>query len=274
MIDKREEIIISILKIRDCTASVINNKLPKELQYTSKTWNVQLSKKLSRMVKQNLIEKKKKKKYSIKKTKEDVAQLEGTLFNLNLGTTLFSNREKILLELSRSRKNKKNTIDDDYTKSIIEYLGIYLFTMLIRSYDVPMIMRGNKLKKSRSKKDNVSNSKKYDNLRRNWLSKALSLEEGVLKTSSIFNDLIVEFADFISQYDKSNQIEKPSERFYNAKQRMVNSFFEHLYPQTSKIILNTIKKSDKNLNYLKGKSNADPKLSNDLLEILTKNSTN
>ena len=67
---------------------------------------------------------------------------------------MLKNYGLILVKISKSRKNKEPIIDDNYTKSVIEFLGMYLFSMLIRSYDVPKVMKGNMLKKLRRKKEN------------------------------------------------------------------------------------------------------------------------
>ncbi len=275
MLDKREEAIMNVLQRGNFTLSEINERLPIKLRYTSKTWKVQLSKRLATMKdKKKIIDKIEENipypLYTIKKTHESITQLDGSIFNLNLGTTLFNNRGKIIKEIGRSRTNKDLTIDDNYTKSVIEFLGIYLFSMLIRSYDIPMKINANEFKNSRNgKKENDVRGRKYNELKKCWLSKALSLEEGVLKTSSIFNDLIVEFADFIKEYDKTKTINKQNKRFMDAKERMIYSF-EKQYPQTSGMILNVMSKSDDNLNYLKKKDNTKNPISKDLVELLTK----
>lgn len=280
MLNKREDAIIKILQVKDCTLSEIHQKLPKELQYSTKTWNVQLSKKLRKMIDDKLIQKIEENthypKYTTKKDPNIIAQLDGTAFKLNAGMQLFGHHEKVLTEIAKL-KNKELTFDEHYTKSVIELLGIYLFVLLTSSYGVPMIIKGKQLQKARNKKKNEERAKEYEELRKNYLSKALSLEEGYFKTSSLLSDLIIQL--YLLQ-DKSHKLEKDQitkkdtigkQNFERTLGKMINAF-DQLYPQTSGMMLNARLKSDKGIDYLKRKSVNDPRLSEDLLELLSRKS--
>ncbi len=269
---KRDEAIIKLLNLKDYTKKEIHERLSKELRYKGKSWDIQLSKKLHSLIKEKEIElssdSSRYPKYTAKKNPNSIAQADGALFNLNMGEFLLRNHESVFFDISRSRKNHKSNLDQEYTKNLIELLGIYLFSMLVRSYDVPCVIKGKNVKKSRDKKKTIANKKEFEELRSSWLSKALSLEEGWLKTSRLFDSLIHEFAKFDNNGKYNEKVKPTKESWNNTRIKMAQSF-EKLYPYTNKNILKVMDKSDEVLISLKKKANEDP-ISDDLLEILTK----
>ena len=185
-----------------------------------------------------------------------------------MGEFLLRNRELVFSDISNSRRNHKSNLDQEYTKNLIEFLGIYLFSMLVRSYDVPCVIKGKDVKKSRDKKKTIENKKEFEELRNSWLSKALSLEEGWLKTSRLFDSMVHEFAKFDDKGKYDEKTKPTKESWNNARIKMTQSF-EKSYPYTNENMLKVMDKSDEVLISLKKKANKDP-ISEDLLKILTR----
>ncbi|CUR51807.1 Putative ATP-dependent Lon protease [Nitrosotalea devaniterrae] len=213
--DARGETIMKFLQNNgNSTFREINMHLiEKGLEYQAKG----LNRKLSDMIKDDLIERLEQKPrtlYRIRIDSHTISKIHGMYFKESMKSRFQINFEKIFNEISDTDKMKNITPEQSYVKTCIEFLGLYVFVALIESTIVPM-----KIQKQ-------TNDKKGNELRKTWLSNTLSLEDGIVKTSLTFEKMIKYFK---RSKDESNP---------KTRQRIMSSFIQ-LYPQTSGIILDS-----------------------------------
>lgn len=162
--------------------------------------------------------------YRIRLDSNKILEIHSIYFKEYMRSQFMNNFESIFDEISNKNKTQKE-IELSDLKTWIEFFGLYVFTALIESTVITT-----KLEKQ--------NGKEAYMLIHTWLTNALSLEQGVMRSSLTFEKMLKGFKK--SKHEPINK----------TIQRMVSSLSK-LYPQTTDIILNMGKRSDEVFDIIK-----------------------
>lgn len=234
--NKIDELIVSFLKDLK-TYHEIKEYLKK---YGKEYEGKGLNKRLNALIEKGIIERndnaKPRKLYRVRLDTNTITEINGVFFKLATTITLANNFQTIFDEISSTNKLKEITPDQSYTKSCMEFFGLYVLLTLIVSLDIPNRIMNKKLKGS-----------EYYNVRQLWMNNALSLEEGIRRASYMFELMI-----------KEKEMEK----------KLVLSL-KQLYPDTMKLTGNIVKNTVDHLDVVKRLKNTDLTDFLDRLGILT-----
>ena len=164
--------------------------------------------------------------YRIRLDTDKILEIHGTYYKEHMRNQFIINLDNILIEITK--KNKVVDKDQNYLKSYIEFLGLYVFSALMESIG---IMR-------KMKEKDQSDVETYKMIH-TWLSSALSLEDGLSSRSSLTFERLMK--DFKKTKKETNQV---------TQGRLIETL-KKLYPQTSEIFLNMGMKSDEFLDIVK-----------------------